>query len=111
MKNKIEAIQEYIKKETANEFTGHDWFHVQRVLNNALNINEVERADEDVITLSCLLHDIGDAKVTGSEDTLLTMPKEVMDRFEINNDIQDKVLKIISEISFSGENTIPSSIE
>ncbi len=107
----IYQIQEEVKGAMADESTGHDWFHVERVLALAHSLQEQEGGDRDIITLATLLHDIGDAKITGSEETLLKMPKEIMDRYAIESDAQEKIIEIISQISFKGAHTVPTTLE
>lgn len=58
----ISIVFEYVKSISTNDSTGHDWWHVKRVYNNALLINEKEKANEFVIKLIALLHDVYDHK-------------------------------------------------
>ena len=49
---------------------GHDWFHTQRVFNNAILIAKDEKVDVLVVSLGALLHDIADAKFHDGDETL-----------------------------------------
>lgn len=42
----INVIKNYIKSKCENDSTGHDWWHIQRVYNNAMQINKKENANE-----------------------------------------------------------------
>lgn len=58
----IEKIKEYVKNEMLNEETGHDWWHVNRVYNNSVYINKIEKANDSIIKIIALLHDLYDSK-------------------------------------------------
>ncbi len=62
MKEQIEKLKKYVKEKTISEESGHDWWHIQRVYKNALNINEKEQANEYLIEIIALLHDLYDTK-------------------------------------------------
>ena len=62
MKEHIEKLKKYVKEITISEESGHDWWHIQRVYNNALNINKEEQAKEYLIEIIALLHDLYDSK-------------------------------------------------
>ena len=54
-----EKIIEYAKSFCVADSTGHDWYHVERVLKIAEYIGKIEGADMDVIEAAAFLHDIG----------------------------------------------------
>ena len=49
MQTAITSIREAIKKEFDNESTGHDWHHIERVTQLALQISETEGGNKEVI--------------------------------------------------------------
>ena len=58
----ISIVKKYVKNECYDDSTGHDWCHIQRVYNNAMLINKKENADEFIITIIVLMHDLYDHK-------------------------------------------------
>ena len=58
----INVIKKYAKGVCENDSTGHDWWHIQRVYNNAMKINRKENANEFLITIIVLMHDLYDHK-------------------------------------------------
>lgn len=58
----IRVVKEYVKNKCYNDSTGHDWWHIQRVYNNAMLINKKENADEFIITIIVFMHDLYDHK-------------------------------------------------
>lgn len=58
----INIVKEFVKKKCYNDSTGHDWWHIQRVYQNAMLINEKEKANKFIITIIALMHDLYDHK-------------------------------------------------
>ena len=58
----IRIVKEYVENKCYNDSTGHDWWHIQRVYNNAMLINKKENADEFIIAIIVLMHDLYDHK-------------------------------------------------
>lgn len=103
--NYIDQTITFVKKELEGAEAGHDWFHIQRVYNNALNLLKTEQANEQVVVLGALLHDIADSKFHDGDETI--GPKKAMDfmtSININDDVKEHVIKIIENISFKGGN-------
>src|SRR5690554_122108 len=103
--NYIEQTIDYVKNELEGAETGHDWFHIERVYKNALNLLKTEQANEQVVILGALLHDIADSKFHNGNETV--GPKkayEFMTAIEIEDEVKDHVVKIIENISFKGGN-------
>ena len=103
--NYIEQTIKYVKEELKGAEAGHDWFHIERVYNNALNLLKSEKAKEQVVILGALLHDIADSKFHNGDETV--GPKkanEFMTSIGIEEDVKEHVIKIIENISFKGGN-------
>ncbi len=99
-----EIIEETISfvKETLREAEGgHDWFHIQRVFNNALHIAKTEKVDVQVVSLGALLHDIADAKFhNGDESVGPTLARSFLQSLKVPENIIAHVVQIIQNISF-----------
>ena len=95
----VKRIQEFVKEQTINEETGHDWWHINRVYNNALLINKGEKADELIISTIALFHDLYDYKVFNENQR-----EKLIETFKELN-IYDKFSKEeLENILFSCEN-------
>lgn len=71
--NKNQIIQNtvlFVKETLKDAEGGHDWFHIERVLNNAQLIAKEENVDEFIISLGALLHDIADAKFHNGDESI-----------------------------------------
>lgn len=66
----MKKIFEELKKEVQPYFEigGHGFDHVERVFNMAMKLAKEEKADEEVVGISALLHDIARSKEDKNED-------------------------------------------
>lgn len=95
----------YVKQELAGAEAGHDWFHIERVYKNALQILQDEPANQEVVILGALLHDIADSKFhNGNEDIGPEKADAFMTSIGIDEEVKNHVVKIIQNISFKGGN-------
>jgi uncharacterized protein len=60
----------FVKGKLENAEGGHDWFHIERVYNNALLIANDEDCNVTVVKLGALLHDIADSKFHDGDETV-----------------------------------------
>lgn len=101
----MEQTIDFVKKELQGAEAGHDWFHIERVYKNALHLLKTEQADEQVVLLGALLHDIADSKFHEGDETI--GPKKAYDfmtTIEIPEHVKKHVVQIIENISFKGGN-------
>lgn len=99
----VKQTAQYARKTLEGEGSGHDWWHVQRVWNNAVNIAKKEKADIFVIELAALLHDIADWKFYGGDDSVGPQKaREWLEKLNVEEDIISHVCEIIKELSFKG---------
>ncbi len=106
----FEAAKDYIRALFEGDCSGHDYFHSVRVHDVAVTIQGTEGGDLDVIRLSALLHDADDRKLFDSED--YGNARGFMDRNLVPSDVQEKVIHVISQISFKGKDSVvPDTLE
>ncbi len=101
----IKRTKAFVKETLKDAEGGHDWFHIERVYKNALLIAKEEQADNFIVSLGALLHDIADYKFHNGDETI--GPKVASDFLEtqqVPREIIDHVIKIIENISFKGGN-------
>lgn len=60
----------FVKHTLEGAESGHDWWHIQRVWNNSIQILKTESADELVVELAALLHDIADSKFHDGDEEI-----------------------------------------
>jgi len=98
----LKATEKYIKNLMEGEGSGHDWWHIHRVRNNAFLIAKAYKTDIFVIEMAALLHDIADHKFHGGDNLLgIRKAKTWMEQQQLNSQDMEHVLLIMSEVSFS----------
>ena len=110
----IEEVKKEVEKLLNNDNSGHGIDHINRVLNLSLKFNLNEKANEDIISLIALLHDVDDYKLFGIENSKnLTNAKNIMNKFKIDKNIQNIVCNEINNIGYSKrlKGCIPNTIE
>lgn len=100
----LQLIEKKVREKLKQEKTGHDWFHVERVLKTALEISEQEQTDDFIVAVAVLLHDVIDDKVVKDEKKALKEVCAWMQEAEISGENQAHILEIIQTISFKGGN-------
>ncbi len=94
---------DHVQAKLSGEGTGHDWFHIDRVRKNAVEIGGHEHADMYVVELAALLHDIADWKFSGGDET--AGPREArawLESMNVDEETIAHVCGIIRDLSFKG---------
>ncbi|GHA45653.1 phosphohydrolase [Salinimicrobium marinum] len=95
----------FVKETLKNAEGGHDWFHIERVYNNACKIAKTEKADGFIVALGALLHDIADSKFHNGDETVgPRVAGEFLKDQQVAPEVTNHVVKIIENISFKGGN-------
>lgn len=101
----INKTIEFVKESLQGAEGGHDWWHIERVYNNAKNIAEHETVNSLIVQLGALLHDIADAKFhDGNEDIGPEKARTFLQTMEADEETIAHVENIIRNISFKGGN-------
>lgn len=96
----LKDTEEFVRSYFKSEGTGHDWWHIHRVRQMALKIAKTEGGDQFLIEMAALLHDLDDWKLKPENESSKT--KEWLNQINLNNSDSEKILEIISQISFKG---------
>lgn len=106
----LEKVEAYIKQTFLEEGTGHDYFHIERVVINARKIVKKEKADDFLVELAAWVHDIGDYKLHNGVDRSEELITNFLNSLDLDKALIDRVNEIVSQVSFSKGNK-PTSIE
>lgn len=102
--NKDEIIDktiQFVKQTLAFAEGGHDWFHIERVYKNTLQIAKNEEVDLFVVKLAALLHDIADAKFYDGDETVgPKKARKFLESLLISENIIEHIENIIINISY-----------
>jgi len=101
--NLMIATEQMIRQTQAGDSSGHDWWHIDRVRRTALEIARLEGADLRVVELAALLHDIGDWKFHGGDETVgPRRAREWLQHNGADTPTIDHVCEIVATLSFKG---------
>jgi uncharacterized protein len=111
MKNLIENTVEFVKDKLKGAEAGHDWYHIERVWKLSKKIAEAENCNMEVVELAALLHDIADPKFhNGDESLALKVSQQFLESQQASEDVIEKVLFIIKNISFKNRGEVPEDL-
>lgn len=97
----LQKTQEFIYKGFAGEGTGHDYFHIERVVKVAKRIAREENADLFLVELAAWLHDVGDYKLNDGVDKSSELITKFLSGLNVSQEIISKTIEIVSQVSFS----------
>ena len=96
----------------------HDYTHIQRVLNLAKRIEAQEtssdntvRYNSQVITLGCLLHDVGDRKYLSEGEDGETMVEKLLLLLNADAALAKEVQAIVNHVSYTKEKKDPAKVK
>jgi uncharacterized protein len=99
----IDNIRNEVQSHFANDTSGHDWFHIERVVKLAVYIQSVEGGDLEIVQLAALLHDISDHKLNGGIlNDGARAANVILTKYGAAKELSLKVCDIIDRVSFKG---------
>lgn len=100
-RNIISQTVQFVKQTMQGAESGHDWWHIERVWNNAILISKTEKANTFIIELAALLHDIADSKFhNGDEEIGPQRAGEFLKSIGLEETIIIHIQQIIRNMSF-----------
>jgi uncharacterized protein len=110
----IAALEAGVKARFNGEATGHDWYHINRVRETAIELARAEGANIYLVEAAALLHDIADHKFYDNDLSIGPVHAEsLVLKFGESQEFASKIAATVAEVSFkgAGEDTPVSSIE
>src|SRR5688500_1654153 len=100
----IEQTAAHVKQTFSGEGSGHDWWHIYRVWQNAQHVGQAEGdVDLYIVELAALLHDIADWKFhDGDLDAGPRAARQWLESLQVEESIIAHVCEIIANLSFKG---------
>ena len=96
----LEAMKQYAKRVLDSDTSGHDWSHIERVVNTTKTIAQEEGADLFICEAAALLHDVIDDKIVKDTAVALKELKEFLTSIELTSEQIDAIESIITRMSF-----------
>lgn len=97
----IELTVNFVKESLQGAESGHDWWHIERVWNNAKLLLKTEDVDPFIVEMAALLHDIADSKFhNGDEEIGPKKAGEFLKKIDIEESQIVHIQQIIRNMSF-----------
>ncbi len=96
----LKAMEQYAKRVLDSDTSGHDWSHIERVVNTTKTIAEVEEADLFICEAAALLHDVIDDKIVQDPADALKELKKFLTSIEVTPKEIEEIESIITKMSF-----------
>ncbi|MBU1370372.1 MAG: HD domain-containing protein [Bacteroidetes bacterium] len=97
----IDKTREFVIERLKNSESGHDWLHIERVFQNALQLCQNIACDRTLVLITVLLHDLNDSKFNaGREDEILVEIKAFLQKNGLSKTRIEAVETIIQTMSF-----------
>ncbi|MGN7476386.1 HD domain-containing protein [Solibacillus silvestris] len=106
MTDVLVKCEQLVKEIYENMDASHDFQHIERVYANAMAILKTEPlANEKIVSLAVLLHDVSDAKY--AEDK--AQEERILDEIGITENEKSHIRTVIAEVSFNGGNVLEAT--
>ena len=96
----LKAMEQYAKRVLSADTTGHDWSHIERVVNTTKTIAKAEEADLFICEAAALLHDVIDDKIVKDPIVALKELKKFLISIEVTPEQVEAIVSIITKMSF-----------
>lgn len=97
----IDNVKDEVYNLLKKDESGHGIEHVNRVYDLSIKFSRKEGVDEFIPSLIALLHEVDDYKLFGEENANnLTNAKMIMNKVNIDENTQEKVLEAIKKIGY-----------
>ncbi|WP_127496613.1 HD domain-containing protein [Paenibacillus glycanilyticus] len=103
----IREAEKFSSSVLENDTSGHDWWHIHRVVQMAKRIAREEGADPFVCTIAALLHDVADEKLNPSKEAGLQKVEAWLEANLPEEEHRAHVMDIISNMSYNGGKNPP----
>jgi len=98
---KIKKVAKIVRELLISEHTGHDWWHILRVWNNARAIGKNEKVNMFIVELIALLHDLDDHKFKKEGESNEPLKAiSILQNLQIEKSVVKEVIDIINNMGF-----------
>ncbi len=103
----LAAARAHVRERLESDSSGHDWWHIDRVVRLARRLAQEEGADAFLCELAALTHDLIDWKLNPDEAQALTDLRAWLAQQGVDAATLAAVIEIITHMSFKGGGQLP----
>lgn len=98
----VEDVRKKVVELLSKDDSGHGMDHINRVVDLSLKFAKKEHANEEIVSLIALLHDVDDYKIFGLENAQkLTNAVRIMDECNVKKDVKEQVCLALNNFGYS----------
>jgi uncharacterized protein len=101
------AAERWVESVLGGDRTGHDVWHIRRVVRMAERLARAEGADAFVCAMAAWLHDAADEKLNASKEAGLHKVGDWLDSQPVAEEDRRHIMNIIATMSYNGGNNPP----
>lgn len=98
----LASAREFAYQIHQHDTSGHDFLHIERVVNNARTIAEHTGADAFICQLTAYLHDVADEKISKNPEESKQHIIQFLIEQGLSTEDREHILEIIAAMSFRG---------
>ena len=102
----IDDALDFVKEVFSTDFSGHDYFHTLRVYKMAVRIAQEEGANQEIVALAALLHDVDDIKLSPETHEHKDRAIGFLRQHVVDEATIQAICTAIDEVSFSGTDSV-----
>lgn len=106
----LKEIRNYVEKLFCDDFSGHDFFHMERVAKMSTYISQRESADHFICEAAGWLHDVGDSKIFKDPQKNIRNLEDFLSTIFITNEEIRQIKLAIEDVSYR-KGKIPRTLE
>ncbi|GAA0480715.1 HD domain-containing protein [Salinibacillus aidingensis] len=111
-KQKIfEHTERWITDKFAGDTTGHDQWHMKRVVKLAKQLAEKEKADSFICQLAAYVHDIPDEKLVNDIEAAVKEIFTFLKDEGVPEQVRHQIWLAFKDVSFKGNHMVPETLE
>lgn len=103
----VSSTEDHVQGIFSQEPSGHDWWHIKRVVGLALALTAKEGGDPLIVQLAALLHEYGDWKLELTLPEPLPTASAWLETLELPRRTIDHIAAIVDRVSFRGHGPSP----
>ena len=108
----IQEALDFVRAFFARDFSGHDYFHTQRVFRMATHLAKQEGADLLTVQLAALLHDVDDIKLSPQTHPNKDNARRFLADHQMSAAMIEHICHVIDQVAYAGrDSVIPDSLE
>ncbi|RKP51584.1 HD domain-containing protein [Cohnella endophytica] len=103
----VAAAADWARTKLEKDSSGHDWWHIDRVVRMTRTIARAEQADSFVCEMAALLHDMADEKLNADPLAAAQQLEQWLQNSGASVEQVEHILEIIGTMSFKGGSRPP----